>query len=299
MRIVVTGASGGVGTPLLAALRKEGHLVVTLVRHRAAVGEGKFFWDPADDVLDERVWSGVDAVIHLAGENLFSGRWNDPLKARIRESRVRGTALLSRSLASQAKVPSTLISASAIGFYGSRSSDAPQPEGEGAGEGFLARLCAEWEGATAPAEERGVRVIHLRIGLVLDLLLAKLLLPFRLGLGGRLGDGRQIMSWISMADLAGVILYLLDHNSSGMSGPVNAVSPMAVSNREFTRILGAALCRPAILPVPAGMLRLLLGREMADETLLSSIHALPEKLTAAGYPFRHPELDDAIQNAID
>lgn len=296
MKIAVTGASGAVGTALLAALRGAGHTVVTLVRHRALAGGDRFYWNPQEGAIDDEVWSGVDAAVHLAGANLFSGRWNERLKRRIRESRIEGTALISASMARRESPPTALISASAVGIYGSGGADSARTERSPAGEGFLAGLCTEWEGATLPAEERGVRVIHLRIGLVLDLLLARLLPLFRLGLGGRLGDGRQMMSWISMDDLTGAILHLL--GAGPVSGAVNAVSPSAVSNREFTAMLGAALHRPTLCPVPAFALRLLLGREMADETLLSSIHAEPEKLIAAGYEFRHAEPGGAIENVL-
>lgn len=296
MRVAVTGASGAIGTALEVRLRGAGHDVVALVRDRSLEGEGRFFWNPAAGEIDHRVWDGTDAVVHLAGRSLVSGRWNESLKREIRESRVRGTALVAASMARADRSPRTLVTASAVGYYGSGGEAGARTEDSPAGRGFLAELCADWEAAAAPAAEVGVRVVPLRIGLVLDVLLAKLAPLFRVCLGGRLGDGRQVMSWITMDDLTGAILFLLDYGE--IAGPVNAVAPEAAGNAAFTAVLGRALRRPALLPVPAFALRLVLGREMADETVLSDIHAVPARLGGAGFAFRHPTLEEAVRAVL-
>ncbi len=296
VRVAVSGAGGAIGTALCRKLRGAGHTVVTLVRDAAPAGEGSFFWDPAAGVIDEDVWRGTDAVVHLAGANLFSRRWTQSFKKQIRESRLAGTALLARSMIGAEDRPATLISASAIGFYGSESRALPAVEESPRGNGFLADLCGAWEEEAGAARKCGVRVVQLRIGLVLEVLLRKMLFPFRLGIGGRLGDGKQVMSWIAMDDLVRSVLFILD--DPDLDGPVNAVAPGAVTNSEFTKTIGGALRRPAILPAPASLLRLLLGREMADETVLSDIHAIPAKLSASRFEFQSPRLADAVRSAL-
>ncbi len=295
--IVVSGATGAIGSALLVALRRAGHQTVTLVRRRSLEGEGRFFYDPEAGEIDARAFDGADGVVHLGGVNLFSGRWNDRLKRRIRDSRLKSTALIARTMKEASHPPPVWISASAVGYYGAAASGEAVDERSPAGDGFLATLCADWERAAEGAREGGVRVVTLRIGLVLDLLLAKVLPLFRAGLGGNLGDGRQTMSWIAMDDLAAAILFLLEH--PGVDGPVNAVAPRGATNAEFTALLAAELRRPAFLPVPAPLLRLVLGREMADETVLSDIRAVPSKLVAAGFEFGLPRLGEAIRHAVE
>ncbi|OGL10944.1 MAG: TIGR01777 family protein [Candidatus Rokubacteria bacterium RIFCSPLOWO2_02_FULL_72_37] len=294
MIVAVTGASGLVGSALRRALAAQGHDVLPLVRGAApAPGERVVRWDPAAGTLAAADLEGVDAVVHLAGERI-AGRWTAAKKARIRDSRVRSTALLAGTLARLARPPRVLVSASAVGWYGDRG-DEILTEGSPPGTGFLAEVCREWEAATGPAALVGIRVAHLRIGMVLSRRgggLAALLPAFRLGLGGAVGRGVQWMSWIALDDLVGALVHALGADT--LAGPVNAVAPHPVTNREFTRTLGRVLRRPAFLPFPALAARLLLG-EMANALLLASVRALPLRLTASGYAFEHPQLDGALR----
>lgn len=279
MRIAVTGAGGFIGGALVRCLSQDGHSTVVVPRGRP---------DPA-------LLEGAGAVVHLAGEPVAQ-RWTPAAKQRIRASRAEGTLHLVEAIASLASAPATLVSASAIGFYGSRG-DEVLTETSSPGADFLASVCAEWESAAARAAGSGVRVVSLRIGMVLGPhggALAKMLLPFRLGLGGRLGSGRQWMSWIHVDDLVALIRFALDERS--LMGPVNATAPEPVTNAEFTRELGRALGRPAVLPVPAFALRLLFG-EMS-EVLLSSQRVAPAAAQAAGFAFRHPRLAPALRNLL-
>jgi len=297
MKIAVTGASGLVGSALVAALEDGGHRVVRLVR-RQPEGDGEVRWDPAAGVLDPADLEGVDAVVHLAGESIASGPWTRERKRRIRDSRVDGTRLVASAVSAMAEPPRTLVSASAVGYYGDRG-DRVLDEDAGPGEGFLAEVCQGWEAAADPARERGVRVVHPRIGMVLAAdggALAKMLLPFRLGVGGVLGPGDQYMSWIGLGDLVAVILHAL--GDGDLEGPVNAVAPAPVTNREFTRTLGRVLHRPTILPAPALALRLLLG-EMAEELFLASTRAVPARLEGHGFTFRHPDLEGALRQQLE
>lgn len=293
-RVAVTGASGMIGQALCARLAADGWAVTRLVR--GAAGDGEARWSPDDGALDPSV-DGVDAVVHLAGESIAGGRWSPERKARIRDSRSVGTRRLCEGLAGLRRPPAVLVSASAIGIYGDRG-DEVLTEASAPGEGFLAEVCRGWEEAAAPARDAGVRVVHLRIGIVLDAAggaLKAMLTPFRLGVGGRLGSGAQWVSWVSLHDVTGAAAHVL---ASDLSGPVNAVGPSPVTNAELTRALASALHRPALVPAPAFALRMAMGREMADELLLASARVRPARLVEAGYAFRHPTLESALAAAL-
>lgn len=292
MRILVTGAGGLIGGALVPLLTAGGHQVLRLTRGRKRPGAA--LWDPDQGSIDRAALAGLDAVVHLAGENISAGRWTAEKKARIHDSRVHGTRLLCEALAALQRPPAVLVAASAIGFYGDRGRDVVD-EDSAPGAGFLADVCKEWEAATAPAAARGIRVVNLRFGVVLSAkggALASMLTPFKLGLGGPVGGGEQYMSWIAAADAAAAVLFALATPS--LSGPVNAVAPAPVSNAEFARTLGAVLARPAVLPLPAFAVRLLFG-EMGEELLLASARVEPHRLQAAGFRFRFPELEPALR----
>jgi hypothetical protein len=241
--------------------------------------------------------SSVEAVVHLAGENIAAKRWSEEQKARIRDSRVKGTSLLAETIAGLDPLPRVLISASAIGYYGDRGEEIVVEESP-PGKGFLPEVCQAWESAAAPAIRKGIRVVFLRFGVILSPAggaLQKMLPPFRMGAGGPLGDGRQYMSWIALDDAVGVILHALDNTA--LRGPVNTVSPRPATNSEFTRTLGRVLHRPAILPMPAFAARLAFG-ELADALLLSSCRVEPQRLLASNYPFRHADLDAALRHLL-
>jgi uncharacterized protein (TIGR01777 family) len=297
LHVVVSGAGGLIGSALLLSLIGRGHRVSRLVRRSA--GAGEISWDPSRGVLDPADLEGVDAVVHLAGENV-GARWTAARKKRIRSSRVAGTKLLSAALARLRRRPAVLVSASAIGIYGDRG-DETLTETSGLGNGdrdFLVSVTQEWEAAADPARAAGIRVVHPRFGVVLSPAggaLARLLLPFRLGLGGRLGSGSQWMSWISIDDTIGAIEQAL--SNPGLNGPVNVTAPEPVTNREFTRTLGRVLSRPTLLPVPAAALRLVLG-EMAESTVLASARVLPTKLVEVGYHYTQPRLEAALRHVL-
>jgi uncharacterized protein (TIGR01777 family) len=295
MRLAVTGASGLIGGALESSWRTGGHEVLRLVR-RAPTARDEVRWDPETGALDAPLLEGLDAVVHLAGENIAGGRWTEARKARLRSSRVGPTCRLAEALAALKRKPRVFVSASALGYYGHRG-DAWLTEADAPADDFLGRLSVEWEAATAPAREAGIRVVSPRIGIVLSPAggaLAKMLPPFKAGLGGVVGPGTQYMSWIALDDLVGVIQHALDRGD--IAGPVNAVSPLPVTNAEFTKTLGRVLGRPTILPVPAFALRLAFG-EMAD-TLLASTRLRPERLLATGYRFRFPELEGALHHLL-
>lgn len=296
MKIVITGASGFIGSTAQKVLTEAGHQVVALVRR--APGENEVAWDPEKGVLDPKVFEGCDGVIHLGGHSAASqSRWTEEHKARIRDSRIQGTRLIAEAIARCKRPPAALICASATGFYGNRG-DEWLEEASSPGKGFLAEVCQAWEAAADPARAAGIRVAHLRIGVVLGLhggALAQMLPWFKWGLGGRLGDGRQWWSWITVEEVARVIRFALE--SSSLHGPVNTVSPQPVTNLEFTRILARALRRPAWAPAPAFFLRALYG-EMADELLLSSARVKPSALLRAGYSFEAPELAPALARML-
>lgn len=281
MKMMVSGSSGLIGSTLSESLRSDGHEVVGLPRT---------YENPID-------FSGVDAVVHLAGENIATGRWTASKKQLIEESRVNGTRQLSEQLANSSDKPSVFICASAIGFYGNRG-DELLDEDNGAGEGFLSSVCKKWEAATLPVKEAGIRTVNIRAGVVLSTdggALKKMLLPFKLGAGGVAGNGRQFMSWVSLVDIVQIIRFLIDTES--VSGAVNLVAPNPVTNREFTKTLGRVLRRPIILPLPAFAAHLIFG-EMADELLLGSCRVVPKKLTDAGYAFRHTDLRTALEELL-
>jgi len=301
-RVLCSGSSGMVGTALKAALGESGVEVVQLVR-RAPRGPGEIQWDPTRGVM---VWArergaegpleGLEAAVHLGGVNLSEGRWTRAYKREIETSRVDSTKVLAKMLAGLKRAPKTLLVASATGFYGNRG-DEVLDEGSSAGKGFLPEICEKWEAACEPATAAGIRVVQLRLGVVLgpDGALKKMLPIFKLGLGGRLGSGRQWMSWIGLGDAVRAMLFAIKMET--LSGPVNITAPQPVTNAEFTRALGRALHRPAVMPVPALVLRMMFG-EMADEALLASTRALPGKLTAAGFQFGQPTVDEALAAGV-
>lgn len=296
MRIVVTGSTGLVGSRLVPTLKSKGHEVFRLVRHKPNDAT-EIYWDPGEGTLSGVDLEGLDAVIHLAGENLAEGRWTDEKKKRIRESRVQGTTLLSETLASLNRKPQVLVSASAVGIYGSRG-DEILTEQSASGSDFLSEVCREWELATQPAAQAGIRVVNMRFGVILSReggALKKMLFPFRMGVGGKLGSGKQYMSWVAIEDAVGAIEHALERDS--LRGPVNVVAPGAATNYEFTKALGHALSRPTIFPVPAFAARLVFG-EMADATLLASQRVEPERLKESGYIFKYAELKDALRHAL-
>lgn len=293
MNIVITGASGFVGAALAVHLRADGHRVLTAAR-RPGPGPDTIHWDTATGALAPGGLPAIDAVVHLAGENVAAGRWTAARRQAIATSRGPVSERLCRALLQLHPRPRALISASATGIYGNRN-DELLDEDSATGSGFLADVARAWEAATAPAAAAGLRVVNLRIGMVLDPAggaLRRLLLPFRLGLGGRLGSGAQWLSWITRHDLVRAIAFALATES--LAGPVLAVAPQPVTNREFTRALGVALRRPTVLPVPAFALRWLFGR-MADDLLLSSQRATPKRLLAAGFAFDHGTLPAALR----
>ena len=297
MRVAVSGSTGLVGSEVTASLSAAGHEVVRIVRRVPAPGEKAVRWDPEKGEVDAAGLEWLDAVVHLAGENIASGRWTAARKAAIRDSRAKGTRLLCDTLAGLARPPMTLVCASAIGFYGDRGAEVLTEESP-PGTGYLSEVCREWEAATAAAARKGIRVISLRIGVVLSPrggALSRMLPPFRAGLGGVIGNGRQYVSWIALDDLVGVVLHAL--RSGELCGPVNAVAPVPVTNREFTEALGKVLSRPTLLPVPAFALRLALG-EMADALLLASARVAPRRLEETGYRFRFPELPAALRHLL-
>jgi hypothetical protein len=296
MRILVSGARGFIGGALVARLRGQGHGVVALSR-TASSGPDTISWEPLAGRLDPAAVEGFDGVIHLAGENIGAGRWTAGRRQRILDSRRHGTRLLAATLAEATRRPGVFVSASGVNYYGDRG-DEVLTEDSPTGSGFLAEVCRQWEAATEPASDAGIRVCRLRTGMVLAPdggALARLLLPFRFGLGGPLGSGRQWMSWITRDDLAAVISRALV--DPGFAGPINAVSPGAVTNREFSTILGRVLRRPAVLPAPAPALRLLLGA-LADELLLASARVAPARLVAAGFSFGDGALEPALRRLL-
>lgn len=293
MHVAVSGSRGLVGSALIPFLTTGGHRVTRLVRG-APANPGEAAWNPARGLAEPSRFDGVDAVVHLAGENIATGRWTPARKAKIRQSRVEGTRSLCESLARLAHPPKLLVSASAIGFYGDRGAQTLTEE-SGAGSGFLPDVCREWEAATEPASRAGTRVVSLRFGMVLSAAggaLQKMLLPFNLGLGGRIGSGDQFISWIAIDDAVGAIRHVLFAES--LRGPVNAVAPTPVTNAEFTRLLARALRRPAFMRVPPFVARLAFG-EMADALLLASARVMPVRLQESGYHFRFPELEGALR----
>ncbi len=297
MKVLISGASGLVGSALVPFLAAGGHEVGRLVRSPSAAATDRIFWDAASGQVDLGAWTGSDAVVHLAGENIAAGRWTSARKERIRASRVGGTGQLCLALAGWSPRPKVFVCASAIGIYGDRG-DEVLDETSPSGQGFLAEVCRDWEAAAEPARQAGVRVVHLRFGVILSPLggaLAKMLLPFRLGLGGRLGSGRQYLSWIALDDAVRAIHHALLREE--VQGPVNVVAPNPASNRQFTRTLARVLWRPAFFPMPAWVARLAFG-EMANELLLASTRVMPRRLQETGFRFDHPDLEEALRHLL-
>ena len=292
MKILIAGASGLVGSALVSKLKAEGAEVTPLVRSEAKSGEIE--WHPDRGSIDAPALEGFDAVINLAGDGIAKGRWTEEKKRRILDSRVNGTRLLSETMANLSRKPATFINASAVGFYGSRGDELVDEE-SGPGEGFLAGVCRQWESATTLAEQAGIRVVKLRLGVILTKdggIMGSMLGPFKLGLGGKVGSGEQVISWVAMDDVAGVISFILQNDS--VRGPVNAVAPQPVTNEEFTKTLGRVLSRPTFMAMPAFAARLAFG-EMADEMMLSSTRVAAKVLNGAGFRFQYPELEGAVR----
>lgn len=297
MKILVSGSHGLVGKALLRSLTDDGHEVIRLVRGERAFGSPEVEWQPDEGRIDAEHLEGINAVVHLAGESIASGRWTAEKKRTIRDSRVKGTALLSAAIARLSRPPSVFLSASAIGYYGDRD-DELLNETSAPGKDFLSSVCAEWEAATRTAAEKGIRTVCARFGIILDVnggALAKMLPPFRMGVGGRVGDGKQWMSWIALDDVISGLKFLIEDQA--VQGPVNFVAPNPVTNAEFTKTLGRVLSRPTIFPVPAFGVRLVFG-EMADALLLSSQRVEPSVLEDKGFLFNWPTLEPALRHLL-
>jgi len=294
-RVLISGASGLIGSALSAFLSTGGHATVGLTRRRDAADD--VVWDPAHGDLDPQSVEGYDAVVHLAGENVAGGRWTEKQKKKILDSREQGTRLLCETLAALKQPPKVLLCASAVGYYGPLE-DEEADETFRRGSGFLAEVCEAWEAATAPARAAGIRVVNLRFGVVLSPAggaLAKMLPPFQIGVGGRLGSGQQWMSWIALDDVVGAIHHSLMHDE--LTGPVNVTAPEPVTNADFTQTLGTVLRRPTIFPIPGFAARLAFG-QMAEEMLLSGQRVMPQKLVGSGYSFRFPDLEPALRHVL-
>jgi hypothetical protein len=295
MKVLVTGSHGLIASALIPRLERDGHTVTRLVRQ--APGPGELRWDPVAGTIDRDGLEGHDAVVHLAGVGIGDHRWTDEHKHAVVESRVTATRLLSEAIAGLDRKP-VLVSGSAVGYYGNRG-DEELTETSAPGDDFLASICTQWEAATGAAEDAGLRVVHLRTGIVLAKgggALKQMLTPFKLGIGGRIGSGRQWFSWIHIDDEVGAILHALMHDD--VRGALNAVGPSPVRNAEFTKALGRALHRPTVMPVPSLGLRLLFGREMAETMLLSGQRVLPKVLQRTGYGFSQPDLDAALASVV-
>lgn len=296
MKILISGSSGLVGTALIKSLEPEGHEIFSLVRHYPN-SEAEIEWSPDRYSIQLARIEGFDAVVNLAGESIAEGRWTEEKKRHIRESRVKGTKLLGDSLANLTNPPKTFICASAIGYYGNRGDEILR-ESSAPGDDFLAEVCVEWEKATALATEKGIRVLNARFGVILDAhggALAKMLPPFRLGAGGKIGSGKQWMSWIALDDVVGALKFALTNEA--LRGPVNFVAPNPVTNSEFSSTLGKVLSRPSFFPIPAFGVRLLFG-EMADALLLSSQRVEPERLQGTAYEFQYSQLETALSHLL-
>lgn len=297
-RILITGASGLVGSRLSAELTKLGAQPVAAVRRPVKDEARELYWNPDRGEIDRAKLEGIDAVVHLAGENISDGRWTEEFKRKILESRVKGTHLIADALAHLQRKPRVFVSASAIGYYGNRGADV-MTEQSSPDDDFLANVCRQWEAAAQPARDAGIPVTNIRIGVVLSAdgaALAKMLTPFKLGLGGKIGSGEQYMSWVTIDDLVGAIIFLLSRDEP-VVGPVNVTAPNPATNLGFTKTLGRALGRPTIFPMPAFVVKLLFG-EMGDALLLSSTRVAPQALQSAGYQFQYPELEPALRHLL-
>ena len=300
MQVAVTGASGLIGSALLATLRAQGHEALPVVRPDRDVARDGLRWDPSSGTIDAAGFEGLDAVVHLAGAGIGDKKWTDARKRQILGSRAAPTHLLAETLAGLARPPSVLVSGSAIGWYGDRGSEVLTEEsGPPDPCDFLADVCAQWEAATAPAEAAGIRTVHLRTGLVLSGrggFLPRLATPFKLGLGGRTGSGKQYMSWVAMEDELGAILHAITQPE--VSGALNVTAPVPVTNAELTAALGRVLKRPTLLPTPLPAIKLVYGSELVDLLLAGGQRVVPERLTGTGYAFARPDLDDALRAAL-
>lgn len=295
MDVLVSGSTGLIGSALVSALQEGGHRVRRLTRSGGS-SEDVVRWDPSAGEIDASRIEGVDGVVHLAGENIV-GRWTDAKKARIRDSRVRGTRLLAETLARLPTPPGVMVSASATGYYGDRGNELLSEE-SAPGDSFLAGVGQEWEAAADPARDAGVRVVHPRFGIVLSTeggALGTTLPIFKLGVGGKIGSGRQYWSWIAIDDVVGAILHVLTEDS--LEGPVNVTVPDPPTNAEYTRVLGRVLGRPTVFPLPAPAARIMLG-QLADELLLASQRIEPARLKETGYSYRYPELEGALRHLL-
>ena len=293
-RILVSGVSGPIGAALLPPFKTRGYEITRMVRG-SVTGEDQIAWDPAKPIAPAAV-SGFDAVIHLAGESIV-GRWTDDKKKKIRDSRVVGTTALAEALARAKDKPQVFVCSSAIGYYGNRGDEVLNEE-SAPGEGFLPDVCREWEAATKAAIDAGIRTVQMRTGVVLSPkggALGKMLTPFKMGVGGKIGDGRQWMSWIDVQDMVGAIHHIL--KSDLLQGPVNMVAPKPVTNAEFTKTLASVLSRPTIVPMPAFVVKLAFG-EMGETVLLGSQRVEPAQLVASGYPFRFSDLRASLENIL-
>ncbi|HET9526172.1 MAG TPA: TIGR01777 family oxidoreductase [Pyrinomonadaceae bacterium] len=297
MKVLISGSHGLVGGALVKSLTTNGHECIRLVRHGRTVGAPEVEWHPEKGLIDKEQLEGIEAVVHLAGENIAEGRWTSEKKRAILESRVNGTVLLSETLATLKRPPAVFLSASAIGYYGNRG-DELLTETSAPGSDFLAHVCQEWEKATTPAAEQGIRTVLARFGIILAEkggALAKMLTPFQMGIGGRIGDGKQWMSWIALDDVVSAIQFML--HDQFVNGPVNFVAPNPVRNADFTKALGSVLARPTFLPVPAFGVRLAFG-EMADALLLASQKVEPAVLKARGFAFSWPRLELTLKHLL-
>ena len=297
MKILISGSRGLVGATLQQYLDNAGHCVIPLLRKRPTAGQVGVHWNPISNIVDTDAIEGADAVVHLAGENIAQGRWTKAKKQLIRDSRVDGTQLLSAALSGLQNKPQVLVCASAIGYYGDRD-DEVLTEFSTRGSGYLPDVCRDWETASEIAANCGIRVVLLRYGVILSAnggALAKMLKPFKMGVGGKIGGGRQYMSWIAIDDAVGVIVHAIENDE--LNGPVNAVSPNPVTNLEYTKTLGRVISRPTLFPMPALAARAAFG-QMADDLLLASSRVEPAKLKKSGYVFQHPELEGALKHLL-
>lgn len=298
MRVLVSGATGLVGAALTTALQGNGHEVVRLVRKPTGSAPDEIGCDIDGGTIEQEKLEGIEAVVHLAGEGISGQRWSDDFKARIRDSRVKGTRLLAHAVCQLQIPPKVFLCASAVGYYGSRGDEVLDEESS-AGSDFLAGVCTEWESAAKEAESCGARVVSTRIGVVLSSeggALGQMLPPFRLGGGGVMGDGEQYMSWIAHKDLVRALIFILENEE--LSGPINCVSPAPVTNRVFTKTLGRVLMRPTFVPLPASIIKMTFG-EMGQALLLASQRVTPKKLLQAGFGFEFPDLEEALRHELE
>jgi len=297
MNILVSGSHGLIGSSLIPYLRNLGHNVVRLQREKGLEDQSSILWDPIGKTIDKEPLNDIDAVIHLAGENVGSGKWNSSKRAAIRESRIEGTQFLCQTVASLASPPQTFISASAVGYYGNRG-DTLLRENSLPGDGFLSGVCQDWEAASNILKGSSTRLVNARIGVVMSLdggALQKMVTPFKLGIGGRLGSGTQYISWISIDDVVQALFHLLVHTE--LEGAVNLVAPNSITNLELTKALGAALNRPTVIPMPEVAVRGIFG-QMGEELLLFSTRVEPKKLSDTGFNFQHPSIEDALASLV-